>query len=58
MDALSPRDRTDVPADHTSAQPGQHYTVLIVGGGAAGITVAVNQRSIGTQDQRANGTHT
>ncbi len=44
MDALSPRDRADAPAGHPSAQPGERHTVLIVGGGAAGITVAAELR--------------
>lgn len=44
MDAHSPRDRASAPTDHGPTQPAERYTVLIVGGGAAGITVAAELR--------------
>lgn len=44
MDALSPRDRAATHTGHSPAQPSQCYTVLIIGGGAAGITVAAELR--------------
>lgn len=44
MDTPLPRDRAGTPDERASVPPSERHTVLIVGGGAAGITMAAELR--------------